>query len=194
VKKIESDWLKALFKPEFSIRVLCQVAMLIALAFVFERLVPIVNAPTMRITLAFIPMMFCGMLFGPVWAAVAFGIADILGWPIMGLTPHPLILLSRIVNGFIFGLILHREELKIWPHSVINSFSSQIICGMGLTTLGLSHLWGTPYFPLLASRLPQHAIFVVLQIAVFPVLLKLRYALRKAGHITIIKKTAYKSE
>ena len=163
---------------------LCHVAMFIALAFILERLTPIVNLPTMRITLAFIPMMICGMLYGPLWGAAAYGLADILGWPLMAIPPIPLILASRIINGFIFGLILHRENLKMWPHSIINAFSVQIICGMGLTTLGLAQFMGTMYFPMLWTRLPQHAILIVLQIAVFPVLVKLREAIRKSGYVT----------
>ena len=169
-----------------SLRVLCQVGMLIALAFVLERLFPIVNTPTLRITLAFIPMMCCGMLFGPVWGAVAFGISDILGWPIMGLMPIPLILVARIVNGFLFGLILHRENLKLLPHAVVSAFSTQVICGMGLTTLGLAQFLGSPYFPFLMTRLPQFVILIVLQIVVFPVLIKLRSALRKTGYVTVL--------
>ena len=168
-------------KLNISARELCQIAMLIALTFVLERLVPIVNMPAFRITLAFIPMMCCGMFYGPVWSAVAFGVADILGWPIMGLAPIPLILISRIVNGFLFGLIFHREKIRFWPHAVASAFTTQIICGAGLTTLGLSLYFGSPYIPLLWSRLPQYAVFIVLQIAVFPVLVKLRDTLLKAG-------------
>ena len=194
MKKIEPRKIATLFRPETSTRVLCQVAMLIALAFVLERLVPVVNLLTMRISFAFIPMMFCAMLFGPVWGAIAFGIADILGWPIMGLTPIPLILLSRITQGFIYGLVLHRENLRFWPHSIINACATQIICSMGLTTLGLAQLTNSPYLPLLISRLPQVGVFVVLQIAAFPILLKLRDALRKAGHISINPESVYDSD
>ena len=183
MKRIRSKRTATLASSGVHLRVLCQVGILIALAFVLERLFPIVNAPTLRITLAFIPMMFCGMLFGPIWGAVAFGISDILGWPIMGLTPIPLILLSRIVNGFLFGLILHRENLKMWPHAVFSACLTQIICGMGLTTLGLSLFLGSPYLPFLVTRLPQFAILIALQIAVFPVLIKLRNALRKTGYL-----------
>lgn len=164
-----------------SLRVFCQVAMFIAMAFVLERLLPIVSLPTMRITLAFIPMMCVGMLFGPIWGAIAFAGADLLGWPIMGLPPIPLIFISRMTVGFLYGLILRRDELRIWPHSILNAISTQVISGMILTTLGLSQLFGTPYFPLLVSRLPQSAIFIVLHIAVFPLLVKFRYALRKTG-------------
>ena len=160
--------------------------MLIAIAFVLERLVPVVNVMTIRISFAFVPIMFCGMLFGPVWGAAAFGISDILGWPIMGFTPIPLILVSRIVQGFLYGIILHREDLKFTSHSILNACSTQVICGMGLTTLGLSHFMGAPYFPLLVSRLPQIALLIVLHIAVFPALIKLRDALRKTGHTEFV--------
>jgi len=181
VEKAEESVIKARSGSNISVRTICYIAVFIALAFVLERLFPIVNAPTIRITLAFIPMMMCGMLFGPVWCAVAFGISDILGWPIMGLAPIPLILLARIINGLIFGFILRRDDLRFWPHSIISACSAQVICGMGLTTLGLSLLFGSPYVPVLISRLPQFIILAVLQIAVFPVILKLRDALRKTG-------------
>jgi len=167
--------------------------MLIAIAFVLERFFPIVNLPTIRVTLAFIPMMACGMLFGPIWCAVAFAIADILGWPIMGLTPIPLVLLSRVINGLIFGFVLYRENLKFIPHSIINAFSAQVICGMGLTTLGLALFYGAPYFPMLWTRLPQHLILIALQIAVFPLLVKLREAMRNAGLIEVNKTAAESS-
>jgi len=139
-------------------------------------------------------MMLCGMLFGPIWGAIAFGISDLLGWPIMGLPPIPLILFARVLNGFLFGLILYRENLKLWPHAVLSASLTQVICGMGFTTLGLSTLWGTPYFELLISRLPQFCILIVLQIAVFPVLLKLRDALRKTGYITPRRNSVFESE
>ena len=194
MKKSFKDFLMQNLSTPISARVLCQVAMLIALAFVLERLVPVVNVLTIRVSFAFVPMMICGMLFGPVWGAAAFGIADIIGWPVMGLTPIPLILLSRMVQGFIYGLILRREDIKIWPHSVVNALATQIICSLGLTTLGLVQLTGTPYFPLLLTRLPQAAAFIVMHIAVFPVFVKLRDALRKAGHVSLNRNSVYGSE
>ena len=171
---------KNILKTKISVRVVCQVAMLIAVASVLERFTPIVNLPTMRITLAFIPMMACGMFFGPVWGMIAYGVSDFLGWPIMGLVPIPLVFISRAVNGFLFGLILHREELKLLVHGTINAFVTQIICGMGLTTLGLSMFYSMPYFPFLVSRLPQFGIYIIMLIVVFPLLVKLRDALRKS--------------
>ena len=161
---------------------LIAVAMLIALAFVLERFVPAINLPTARVSFSFVPMMFCGMYFGPIWAAAAYGISDFLGWPFMGLAPIPLVLVSRIANGFIFGLVLHRENVKFWPHAVVCSFATQIICGAGLTTLGLSQFFGAPFLPLLWSRVPQLVTYIVLLLAVFPILAKLKASLRKTGY------------
>jgi len=166
---------------KISLRTLCPVAMFIALAFVLERIVPAIDTGFMRISFAFIPMMCVGMLFGPLWGAAASGVADILGWPLMGMVPIPLILFARIANGFLYGLILHREEIRILPHAVATALSTQIIGGAILTTLGLAQLFNTPFMPLLITRLPQFGIFIVLHIAVFPVLVKFRYALRKSG-------------
>ncbi|MCL2662789.1 MAG: folate family ECF transporter S component [Oscillospiraceae bacterium] len=194
MKQTSSSKIAAVFRTRISVRILSQIAVLIALTYVLERLIPIINLPDLRITLSFIPMMICGMLFGPVWGAAAYGIADIIGWPIMGQPPIPLILTARIVNGFLFGFILHRENIKMWPHAILSALLVQIICGMWLTTMGLSQLRGVPYQVLLWMRLPQFGILIALQIIVFPVLLKLRYALIKAGHVTVKNNTAYKSE
>ena len=172
-------------KTKITLRTLCQVAMLIALTFVLERFVPPINLPSIRLSFAFIPMMLCGMLFGPLWGAAAYGIADILGWPIMGLTPLPLILLSRILSGFIFGLVLHRDKPKFWPHAVVSTLTEQIICSAGLTTLALAGMTGMPYWAKLIERLPQFGIVIVLQLAVFPALVRISAALKKSGFVTV---------
>ena len=164
-----------------NIRQLAAIAMLITLTFILERFVPIVNLPTFRITISFIPVMICGMLYGPFSAAIVYGVSDLIGWPIMGLVPIPLVLVSRIVNGFLFGLFLHKENVKFWPHAVTCAFATQIICGAGLTTFGLAHFFGNPFFPLLISRIPIFITYIVLQMAVFPLMLKLRDSLRKSA-------------
>lgn len=168
-------------KHKVNIRIICQVALLIALTFVFERLIPPINLPTFRISFAFIPMMCCGMLFGPLWGALAFGIADLLGWPIMGAAPIPLLLVSRVVQGFIYGAVLYREDAKFAPHAIVAALAIQIVCSAGLTTLGLAHFFGSPYIPMLVSRLPLVAVLFVLQLAVFPILVRFRSALHKTG-------------
>ena len=161
------------------VRTLCQVAMLIALEIVLDRFCSI-TTPITRIGFAFIPMALCGMLFGPVWAGAAYAIADLLGAALFSYAVFPGITLVRLVAGVLYGLLLHRENIRFFPHLVLTALADQIICTLALMTLVLSLNTGTPYFKLLVTRLPQAGILLVLELILFPVLLQLRKALRKA--------------
>lgn len=161
------------------VRTLCQVAMLIALEIVLDRFCSI-TTPITRIGFAFIPMALCGMLFGPVWAGAAYAIADLLGAALFSYAVFPGITLVRLVAGVLYGLLLHRENIRFFPHLVLTALADQIICTLALMTLVLSLNTGTPYFKLLVTRLPQAGILFVMELILFPVLLQLRKALRKA--------------
>ena len=161
------------------VRTLCQVAMLIALEIVLDRFCSI-TTPITRIGFAFIPMALCGMLFGPIWAGAAYAIADLLGAALFSYAVFPGITLVRLVAGVLYGLLLHRENIRFFPHLVLTALADQIICTLALMTLVLSLNTGTPYFKLLVTRLPQAGILLALELILFPVLLQLRKALRKA--------------
>lgn len=164
---------------KISVKMLCQMAMLIALEIVLERFCSISTA-TIRIGFAFIPMALCGMLFGPVWGGVAYGIADLIGAAIFtGIFPG--ITVARICSGVIYGLFLHRENVKFAPHMLSAALCDQIICTLGITTLVLSVSSGTPFSVMLWTRLPQAVVCAAMEIAVFPLLVKLRQMLKLAG-------------
>ena len=55
-----------------------QVAALIAIEIVLSRFCSIAT-PIVKIGFGFVPIAVCGMLYGPVWAGVAGGAADLLG-------------------------------------------------------------------------------------------------------------------
>ena len=122
----------------------------------------------------------CGMLFGPVWAGAAYAIADLIGAALFSYAVFPGITLVRIVAGVLYGLFLHREELRFFPHMLLAALADQIVCTLALMTLVLSCNTGTPFFKLLVTRLPQAGILLALELILFPVLLQLRRALRKA--------------
>lgn len=166
-------------KSGISVQMLCTIAMLIALEIVLARFCSI-SLPTIRIGFGFVPMAMCGMLYGPIWAGVAYGVADCLGAALFSTGVFPGIVVARVVSGVIFGLFLHREEPKFFPTMVLCSLCDQIVCSLGLTTLALSLNAGTPYLAMMVSRLPQAGVTVVMQLVILPTLLQLRKALRKA--------------
>ena len=161
------------------LKTVCQVAMLIALEIVLDRFCSI-TTPVVRIGFAFIPMALCGMLFGPIWAGAAYAIADLIGAALFSYAVFPGITLVRIVAGVLYGLLLHREKLRFFPHMILAALADQIVCTLGLMTLVLSMNTGTPFPQLLVTRLPQAGILLAMELILFPVLLQLRKALRKA--------------
>ena len=169
-------------RPKFSLRTLIQVAILIALNIVLERWLSIPALNT-RFGLAFAPIAFAGMLFGPVWGGVTAGVADVLGFFISlssGGAFNPLITFSKVVSGVIFGLLLHREQLKFFPHVVVADLAEKVICTLGLTTLALAIMWGRTFWAEAVIRLPYFGIMFAVQLIILPMLARLRAALRKA--------------
>jgi len=169
-------------KSKFSLRTLSQVAVLAALTIVLERFLSF-QTLDMRIGFAFIPVAFAGMLFGPLWGGVTAGLADVLGqfiFPSPGGSLNLLITLSKVIGGVIFGLALHREQIKFFPHVVAASVAEKVICTLGLTTLALSFMYRVPFLAELTTRLPQAGVMLVLQLLILPFLVRLRTALRKA--------------
>lgn len=169
-------------KTKFSLRTLIQAAVLIALTVVLARFLSISTSVT-RIGFSFIPVAFAGMLFGPVWGGVTAGLADILGefiFPSPGGSFNPLITFSAIVGGVIFGLLLHREQVRFFPHVVIADLAEKLICTLGLTTWALAVMYGVPFLAEFVTRLPQFGVMFAIQLIVLPFLVRLRAALRRA--------------
>ena len=69
-------------------RDMCEVAALIALTIILSHFASI-KTDTIRIGFGFVPIALCGMLFGPVWAGVAYGIADMAGALLFYWLHHP---------------------------------------------------------------------------------------------------------
>ena len=61
-----------------NIRVLTQVAMLVALQVILSKFCSI-STDSLRIGFGFVPMVICGMLYGPLWTAAAYAGGDIIG-------------------------------------------------------------------------------------------------------------------
>ena len=63
---------------KFSVLILAQVAVLLAMEVVLSRFFSIAT-PITKFSFAFVPLAVCGALFGPVWGGVMGALADLLG-------------------------------------------------------------------------------------------------------------------
>ena len=167
---------------KFSLRTLCEVAALVALEVVLTRFCGI-NVLTTKIGFGFIPMALCGMLFGPLWAAGAYAVADIIGTLLFPVGAYfPGFTLTAALMGATFGFFLHNKpEVKFFPHMALTIFVYAIVLSYGVNTFWITMLYGSTYTARLLTRLPQCLVTLAGMTVFLPILNALTKQLRKAG-------------
>ena len=109
------------------------------------------------------------MLYGPVWGAVAGGLADFIGAVLFPIGPYfPGFTLTNALIGLVFGLFLRRRTsgtagiVSICAAVLINN----LVLSLLLNTLWVSVLYGSPFLQLLPVRLMQNAVMIPIEIVV----------------------------
>ena len=153
---------------KISVRTLTAVALFVALEVVLSRFLSI-STESLKIGFAFVPLVCCAMLYGPVWGAVAGGLADFIGAVLFPIGPYfPGFTLTNALIGLVFGLFLRRSTsgtagiVAICAAVLINN----LVLSLLLNTLWVSVLYGSPFLQLLPVRLMQNAVMIPIEIVV----------------------------
>ena len=167
-------------KSGFSTRVLTTLALLTALEIALSRFLSI-NAWNTKIGFSFVPIVAAAILYGPAAAGIVGALGDFIGAILFPIGAYfPGFTLTAFLTGCVFGLFLHRKEaipvtpaedgevrkesVKEWLRILAAVGINQLILSLFLNTLWISVLYGSPYLPLLATRLVQCVIMTVVQI------------------------------
>lgn len=154
---------------KLNVRTMVQVALLIAIEIVLTRFFSI-STTVVRIGFGFVPIAICGMMYGPIWAGVAGGVADVLGATLFPVAPYfPGFTISAVLTGLIFGLLLRREE-KTWFRLSLAVALNCLGVSLCLNTLWLSMMFGTPFQVLLPTRILQAMIMIPIQLVLLQLL------------------------
>lgn len=157
--------------PRFSTRTLTSMALLIALEIVLSRFLSI-SAWNTKIGFAFVPVAIAAILLGPLYAGIVGALADFLGAILFPIgTYFPGFTLTAFLMGLCYGLFLYRSQS--FPRILGAVAVHQLILSLLLNTLWISLLYGSPFVPLLVSRLPQCAILAAVQLVVIPLIARL---------------------
>lgn len=119
---------------------------------------------------AFIVMAVAARRFNAAYTALIAGIADLIGAfisSVPGISPG--ITLSAIVSGAIFGLFLFKRCTLVRIVWVV--VASQLICGLGITTVSLHYYYSMPYEPMIYWRLIQTVGMIAIEIVVLYLIL-----------------------
>jgi ECF transporter S component (folate family) len=141
------------------VKLLCMCAVIIALDVLFTRVFVILAGPSLRFDIQTPVDAIGGYMLGPIWADVALVASDILTGNIYG-TFFIGFTLSAALRGFYFGYLLHKKNVSPLKFAIIVGVAF-ILIDVLLTNFWLSIMYGSPYIPLLISRLPGKSILLV---------------------------------
>lgn len=163
---------------KFNTRTLSLAALLTALEIVLSRFLSI-SAWNTKIGFAFVPVVLAALLLGPLWAGAVAALADFLGailFPVGAFFPG--FTLTAFLMGLCYGLFLHRKQNL--PRILGAVAVHQLVLSLLLNTFWISVLYGSPFGPLLLSRLPQCALLAAVQLALIPALVRLLPRLKRS--------------
>ena len=147
-----------------NLKKLVLIAMLIALNIIFSRLISI-SAWNFKISLTFITGLIAGYFYGPLWSAVVCGVGDLIGSLLFPIGEYnPLFTLTAIVSGLIYGFFLY-DNLET-KNVIIAVLLNQLGCSLLLNTLFISIVYNTSYVHLLATRVVQSVVMLLIEFVV----------------------------
>ena len=178
------------------IHVLSVLAMLVAMTVMLDRFPGLsIKTAGWNIGFAFAPPMLAAMLYGPIEAAIVYGLSDLIGATLFPFgTYHPGFTVVAALMGFIMGVFLNKrpfafakgkfewKKLRFFPNMLIPVLVNALALGLVVNTYWVSQLYGSKtYWGWFMYRLLEYAILVPVQLILIPVLLKLCGTLKKAG-------------
>lgn len=149
-------------EKKISVKVLTQVAVLLAMEVVLSRFFSIAT-PVTKFSFAFVPLAVCGALFGPVYGGVMGALADLLGATLFPIGPYfPGYTLNNALHGVALGMAL-KEGRRKWWQLVLALVFNHVVVGIFLAALWGHMLTGNPYWAVAAHRVVQAVVMAPVQ-------------------------------
>ena len=129
---------------------------LVALEIILSRFLSF-NAWNIKIGFNFVPIVVAALLFGPMPAGIVAAMGDFLGAILFPIGAYfPGFTAIAFLTGIVFGVFLYKKQsaARTFCAVVIN----QLVFSFLLNSLWISILYGSPYLPLLATRIIQCAV------------------------------------
>ncbi len=152
-------------------------AALIAIEIILSRFLSITAWDT-KYSLGFIAVMIAAMLYGPLAAGIVGALSDIIGAMLFPVGPYFAgFTLTALLTGLLFGLFMYKK-----PHVVklvIAVLINQFVLTLLVNTMWISVLYGSPFGPLLTTRVTQSLVMTAVQIAMGLIMMQIMPLIRK---------------
>lgn len=158
------------------------IGFLVSLSVILTRIFSFYALPTIRIGFGNVPIIFSGILLGPISGAITGGLSDVVGMLVFpsGGAYFPGFTISKILLGAIPGIIMNHYKGSKISGMVLSIILSEIICSLILDTLWLSMFYNKGILAMLPSRIIARVIITAAEI---PMVLVTYGALNHALHL-----------
>ena len=166
-------------KYKVDTRMIAILGFLVALEIILSRFCSI-NAWNLKIGFNFVPIAIAAILFGPAAAGTVAALGDFAGALLFPIGAYfPGFTLTALFTGFLFGFFLHKRQTaaRILAAVLIH----QLVLGLLVNTFWISVLYGSPYFPLLGTRVLQCLVLAPVEFLVIGALAQMRERIGKRG-------------
>lgn len=156
---------------KIDIRMLVLCGLMVAMHIILSRFLSI-NAWNIKIGFTFVAVFVGAYLYGPIAGAIIGGLGDFLGAVLFPIGAYfPGFTLNCALTGVVFGLLLYKKQTK----ARIGIAVAIDILGISLwlTPLWISILYGSPYIPVVVSRIPQIIIMLIVEAVCIYYLIKI---------------------
>ncbi len=130
-----------------------------------------INTWNLKIGFAFVPVALSAMLFGPLPTAAVAALADLLGAVLFPIGPYfPGFTLTALLTGLLKGVFLCRRQTP--GRIAVSVLIEQMLFSFLLNSYWITVCYGSPFVPLLGTRIVQCAILIPVQFIVIWLLAK----------------------
>lgn len=150
-------------KKGFTAKSIALMGVLMALDLILSRFFAI---PTqfVKISFAFIPLVFMGMLYTPVVAGSANALSDFIGANLFPTGPYfPGFTLTAFLSGFIYSVFYYKKEMTLKRIITVNLIVA-VFLNLGLNTLWLYMMFGKGALAFIPSRIISSSIMFVIHV------------------------------
>lgn len=154
-----------MYKNRFTPKKLTMLGALIAVSILLSRVCVIYITSSIRIELGTIPIIFAGILFGPLCGLIVGALADIIGACFLsGLMYYPPLTVAPMLTGLMAGLL---RSVYIKSPTFLKTFFctmlTNTIAKILWTTYWLYKLYATPLEFLFATRVPLYCVIALIE-------------------------------
>ncbi len=164
-------------KTRLTTQTITILSLLVAIEIVLSRFLSFSMWNT-KIGFSFVPIVVAAVLFGPLKAGIVAALADFIEAILFPIgTYFPGFTLTAFLTGCVYGFFLYKKQG--WPQIIASVGICQLILNLLLNTLWISILYGSPYGPLLVTRIFQTVLLAVVQMVCIPIITRILNRYRK---------------